>query len=76
MWEQGLILMPHVATFGYGIGTGGEITDITPFFQAGVVHLVASAILGLGGVFHSLAGPEKLEDISPSSLQTGVIKIR
>jgi photosystem II CP43 chlorophyll apoprotein len=65
MWEQGLICMPHVAMFGYGIGPGGEVTDIMPFFQAGVVHLIASAVLGFGGIYHSLAGPEKLEEDFP-----------
>jgi len=65
MWEQGLICMPHVAMFGYGIGPGGEVTDVWPFFIAGVIHLVASGILGFGGVFHSLAGPEKLEEDFP-----------
>jgi len=65
MWEQGLILMPHVATFGYGIGQGGEVVDVYPFFAAGVVHLVASAVLGLGGIFHALYGPARLEEVSP-----------
>jgi len=65
MWEQGLILMPHVATFGYGIGQGGEVVDVYPFFAAGVVHLVASAVLGLGGVFHAIYGPARLEEVSP-----------
>jgi len=65
MWEQGLICMPHVAMFGYGIGPGGEVTDVWPFFIAGVIHLVASGVLGFGGVFHSLAGPEKLEEAFP-----------
>ena len=65
MWEQGLICMPHVAMFGYGIGPGGEVTDVWPFFIAGVIHLVASGILGFGGVFHSLAGPEKPEEDFP-----------
>ena len=37
MWEQGLICMPHVAMFGYGIGPGGEVTDVWPFFIAGVI---------------------------------------
>ncbi len=65
MWEQGLILIPHVAMFGYGVGPGGELIDIYPFFAAGVVHLIASAVLGFGGVWHSLAGPEKLEEAFP-----------
>jgi len=57
---------PYVATmFGYGIGPGGEVTEIMPFFQAGVVHLIASAVLGFGGIYHSLAGPEKLEEDFP-----------
>lgn len=57
--------MPHVATFGYGVGVGGEITDVYPYFAAGVFHLIASAVLGLGGVFHALYGPARLEDGNP-----------
>jgi len=76
MWEQGLICMPHVAMFGYGIGPGGEVTDIMPFFQAGVVHLIASAVLGFGGIYHSLAGPEKLEEDFPFFSPIGEIKIK
>ncbi|MCH2565525.1 MAG: photosystem II reaction center protein CP43 [Prochlorococcus sp. ALOHA_A2.0_51] len=64
IFEQGLILMPHVAALGYGVGTGGEIVDIYPFFHCGVMHLIISAVFGLGGVYHSLAGPEKLQDYS------------
>ena len=65
MWEQGLICMPHVAMFGFGIGPGGEVTDVYPFFVAGVMHLISSAVLGFGGIYHSLAGPEKLEEDFP-----------
>ncbi|MFL0725222.1 MAG: photosystem II reaction center protein CP43 [Prochlorococcus sp.] len=64
IFEQGLILMPHVAALGFGVGTGGEIVDIYPFFHCGVMHLIISAFFGFGGVYHSLVGPEKLENYS------------
>ena len=65
LYEQGFICMQHLATLGYGVGPGGEITTTVPYFAVGVIHLISSAVLGFGGIYHSLLGPDTLEESFP-----------
>lgn len=57
LYTQGLILLPHLATQGWGVGPGG---DTSIWFQIGVIHIVAAAVLLAGAYFHRSKLPASL----------------
>ncbi len=60
MYDQNLILLPHLAALGIGVGEGGLVVDTYPYYAIAMGHLISSAVLGAGGIYHAVLGPERL----------------
>ncbi|MGD1857225.1 MAG: chlorophyll a/b binding light-harvesting protein [Leptolyngbyaceae cyanobacterium] len=60
LYGQGLILLPHLATQGWGVGPGGDIVDTYVWFEIGVIHIVAAVVLAGGAYFHRSKLPASL----------------
>jgi photosystem II CP43 chlorophyll apoprotein len=63
--EQGFLLLPHLATLGWGIGSDGQIVETQTYFAIGMIHLVASAVLAAGGLYHVVRAPANLATGNP-----------
>ena len=69
LYAQGLILLPHLATQGWGIGSGGTIVDTYPWFAIGVIHIIAAVVLAGGAYFHRNWLPSSLEMASEKAAE-------
>ena len=59
LYEQGFILLPHLATLG---------GNLYSHFIISILHLISAGILALGGIYHDIIGAERLEERSLSAL--------
>ncbi|MGD1897489.1 MAG: chlorophyll a/b binding light-harvesting protein [Phormidesmis sp.] len=60
LYTQGLILLPHLATEGWGIGANGAIVDTGVWFSIGAIHMVSALVLAGGAYFHYTQIPASL----------------
>lgn len=64
IYEQGFILIPHLVSIGVSSVVLEDIKDTSLLFVIAVLHLLSAGVLALGGIYHSIIGPDKLEETS------------
>ncbi|ELR99584.1 chlorophyll a/b binding light-harvesting protein [Gloeocapsa sp. PCC 73106] len=62
MYEQNLIILPHLATLGIGISDNGQVVSTYDYYVIGMLHLISSAVLAAGGLYHAVLGPVQLDE--------------
>ncbi|MGB0563387.1 MAG: chlorophyll a/b binding light-harvesting protein [Spirulinaceae cyanobacterium] len=60
LYAQNLILLPHLAALGLGVDATGQVVATDAFLTVGMLHLISSAVLAAGGIYHVVLGPETL----------------
>ena len=68
LYEQGFILLPHLVELSYSILSGLDIGPLYATFVISVLHLIGSAILSIGGIYHSIVSDSVLEGGPYSSI--------
>ena len=62
MYEQGCILLPHIASLAFSIGPKGEVTSLYSSSVISILHVISSSIIALGGLYHTLLSSDRLEE--------------
>ncbi|MEM6599479.1 MAG: chlorophyll a/b binding light-harvesting protein [Cyanobacteria bacterium P01_C01_bin.69] len=67
LYNQGLILLPHLATEGWGLSANGTIVDTGIWFSIGAIHIISAVVLAGGAYFHYTQLPASLALDSPKT---------
>ena len=68
LYDEGCVVLPHLASLALSIGPGGEITVLYSYFVISALHLICAGILGAAGIYHAIFGAERLEETTDGFL--------
>lgn len=61
MFGQGLILRSNLTLLIYGVGDEGLFIDTYSYFDIGNIHIIRSALLRVGSIFHAIIRSSQFE---------------